>query len=42
MPIFKYLVKNKQGENVKGKVEAVSRAQAVSTLIGRDLFVIDV
>lgn len=42
MPIFKYLVKNKQGENIKGKVEAVSRAQAVSTLIGRDLFVIDV
>lgn len=42
MPIFKYLVKNKQGENVKGKVEAISRAQAVSTLIGRDLFVIDV
>lgn len=42
MPIFKYLVKNKQGENVKGKVEAISRAQAVSTLVGRDLFVIDV
>lgn len=42
MPIFKYLVKNKQGENIKGKVEAVSRAQAASTLIGRDLFVIDV
>lgn len=42
MPIFKYLVKNKQGENIKGKVEAISRAQAVSTLIGRDLFVIDV
>lgn len=42
MPIFKYLVKNKQGENIKGKVEAVSKAQAVSTLMGRDLFVIDV
>lgn len=42
MPIYKYLVKNKQGENIKGKVEAVSQAQAVSTLIGRDLFVIDV
>lgn len=42
MPIFKYLVKNKQGENIKGKVEAVSRVQAVSTLMGRDLFVIDV
>jgi len=42
MPIFKYLVKNKQGENVKGKVEAVSRVQAVSTLMSRDLFVIDV
>lgn len=42
MPIFKYLVKNKQGENIKGKVEAVSRIQAVSTLMGRDLFVIDV
>lgn len=42
MPIFKYLVKNKQGENIKGKVEAASKAQAVSTLMGRDLFVIDV
>ncbi len=42
MPIFKYSVKNKQGENIKGKVEAVSKAQAVSTLMGRDLFVIDV
>lgn len=42
MPIFKYLVKNKQGENIKGKVEAASRIQAVSTLMGRDLFVIDV
>lgn len=42
MPIFKYLVKNKQGENIRGKVEAVSKAQAVSTLMGRDLFVIDV
>lgn len=42
MPIFKYLVKNKRGESVRGKVEAISRAQAVSTLIGRDLFVIDV
>ncbi len=42
MPIFKYVVKNKQGENIKGKVEAVSKAQAVSTLMGRDLFVIDV
>lgn len=42
MPIFKYLVKNKQGENVKGKVEAISKSQAVSTLMGRDLFVIDV
>jgi type IV pilus assembly protein PilC len=42
MPIFKYLAKNKQGENIKGKVEAVSRAQAASTLIGRDLFVIDI
>jgi type IV pilus assembly protein PilC len=42
MPIFKYLVKNKQGENIKGKVEAVSKNQAVSTLMGRDLFVIDV
>lgn len=42
MPIFKYLVKNKRGENIRGKVEAVSRSQAVSTLLGRDLFVIDV
>lgn len=42
MPIYKYLVKNKQGENIKGKVEAVSKVQAVSTLMGRDLFVIDV
>lgn len=42
MPIFKYLAKNKSGENVKGKVEAVSRAQAASTLMGRDLFVIDI
>ena len=42
MPIFKYVAKNKQGENIKGKVEAVSRQQAVSTLVGRDLFVIDV
>ncbi|HPS40712.1 MAG TPA: hypothetical protein PLQ50_01750 [Candidatus Woesebacteria bacterium] len=42
MPIFKYLVKNKQGENIKGKVEAISKNQAVSTLMGHDLFVIDV
>ncbi|MBU1034037.1 type II secretion system F family protein [Patescibacteria group bacterium] len=42
MPIYKYIVKNKQGENIKGKVEAISQAQAVSTLLGRDLFVIDV
>ena len=42
MPIYKYLVKNKRGENIRGKVEAVSRSQAVSTLLGRDLFVIDV
>lgn len=42
MPIFKYVVKNKQGETVRGKVEAVSKTQAVSTLMGRDLFVIDV
>lgn len=42
MPIFKYVAKNKRGENIKGKVEAISRQQAVSTLVGRDLFVIDV
>ena len=42
MPIFKYTAKNNRGETIKGKVEAVSRAQAVSTLFGRDLFVIDV
>ncbi len=42
MPIFKYVVKNKQGETVRGKVEASSHVQAVSTLMGRDLFVIDV
>ncbi len=42
MPIFKYTAKNKRGENIKGKVEAVSKLQAVSTLFERDLFVIDV
>jgi len=42
MPIFKYIVKNKHGESIKGKVEAVSKVQAVSTLMGRDLFVIDI
>jgi type IV pilus assembly protein PilC len=42
MPIYKYIAKNKKGDNIKGKVEAISRQQAVSTLIGRDLFVIDV
>lgn len=42
MPIFKYTAKNKRGETIKGKVEAVSKMQAVSTLFGRDLFVIDV
>jgi len=42
MPIFKYSAKNKRGETIKGKVEAVSKMQAVSTLFGRDLFVIDV
>ncbi len=42
MPIFKYIAKNKRGENIKGKVEAASKMQAVSTLFSRDLFVIDV
>ena len=42
MPIFKYIAKNKRGEDIKGKVEAVSKMQAVSTLFARDLFVIDV
>jgi type IV pilus assembly protein PilC len=42
MPIFKYTAKNKKGENIKGKVEAVSRQQAVSTLLARELFVITV
>jgi type IV pilus assembly protein PilC len=42
VPIFKYTAKNKHGETVKGKVEAVSKMQAVSTLFSRDLFVIDV
>ena len=42
MPIFKYTAKNKRGESIKGKVEAASKMQAVSTLFERDLFVIDV
>lgn len=42
MPIFKYVAKNKQGESIKGKVEAASRQQAVAALIGRELFVISV
>lgn len=42
MPIFKYNAKNKQGDNIRGKVEAISKQQAVSTLMSRDLFVIDV
>lgn len=42
MPLFKYVAKNKQGENIKGKIEAASRQQAVSALIGRELFVINV
>lgn len=42
MPIFKYTAKNKRGESIKGKVEAASKLQAVSTLFERDLFVIDV
>jgi type IV pilus assembly protein PilC len=42
VPIFKYIAKNKRGENIKGKVEAASKMQAVSTLFSRDLFVIDV
>ncbi len=42
MPIFKYTAKNKRGETIKGKVEAISKMQAVSTLFARDLFVIDV
>ena len=42
MPIFKYTAKNKRGENIKGKVEAASKLQAVSTLFERGLFVIDV
>jgi type IV pilus assembly protein PilC len=42
MPIFKYIAKNKQAETIKGKVEAASRQQAVSALMGRELFVINV
>jgi len=42
VPIFKYTAKNKRGENIKGKVEAASKLQAVSTLFERGLFVIDV
>lgn len=42
MPIFKYTAKNKRGETIKGKVEAISKMQAVSTLFSRNLFVIDV
>lgn len=42
MPIFKYTAKNKRGETIRGKVEAASKMQAVSTLFARDLFVIDV
>jgi type II secretory pathway component PulF len=42
VPIFKYIAKNKSGENIRGKVEAASKIQAVSTLFSRDLFVIDV
>lgn len=42
MPIFKYTAKNKKGEKIKGKVEAVSKDQAAYTLVSRELFIIDI
>lgn len=40
MPIFEYSAKNSHFEAVKGKVEAKTKAQAVSLLTARGLFVV--
>lgn len=40
MPFFKYVAKNKFGENVNGKVEARTIDQAASLLVNRGLLVI--
>ena len=40
MPYFKYTAKNEHAENVKGKVEAQTKSQAVQILRSRDLFVV--
>ena len=42
MPIYKYTAKNEYGETLKGKVEAKSKNQAASALMGRKLLVIDI
>jgi len=41
MPIYKYTARNEYGEKVAGKVEAKDRNQAASTLMSRNLLLID-
>ncbi len=41
MPIFKYTARNEYGEKIAGKVEAKNKNQAASTLMSRNLLLVD-